>query len=370
MKLKTANRNVWQIAAGDTERNYAPLCLRWDVALMGPGSFGPWEDGALYTCEQTGSTARKLSTIKRFCEEIKSDDVVVLRIGTSTVCGVGIVCGQTEWNDYFGDVDGWDLQHVRRVRWLWKQPKNFSTYDLKLGDTVQQLTSALVLDWVASLDFSDAEMARDLANLPQSNGVKYDTTETIAEYLFAQGIASHSIRELTNEISELARVAKWYQSACAPSEPETVAYLVVPLLRALGWTPQKMAIEWRNVDVALFRSLPRDPMNLAAVVEAKRKDRSCLTAKSQAQGYAETHGSAVCRRLIVTDGIRYAVFFRSDKGFEETPRAYLNLTEMRSEYPVYDCQGAKDAFLLMSADWIESSANRIDSCLSTQHTDN
>ena len=57
---------------------------------------------------------------------------------------------------------------------------------------------------------------------------------------------------------------------------------------------------------------------------------------------------------VVTDGLRYAVFFRSEKGFEEHPRAYLNLTDMRSEYPVYECQGAKTAFLFMSADWIES----------------
>ena len=352
MKMKTDR--VWQIAAGDTERNYAPLCLRWDVALMGPGRFGLWKKDAPYTREQTGDTARKITVIKRFCEEIQDGHLVVLRIGTTSACGVGIVSGQTEWNDYFGDVDGWDLQHVRRVKWLWKQTKDFSTYALKLGDTVQRLTSQPVLDWIASLEFTDNEVGRNLVELPQSRGVNRDTAETIAEYLFAQGIASHSIRELTNEISELARIAKWYQSACNPSEPETVAYLVIPLLRALGWTPQKMAIEWHNVDIALFRSLPRDPMNLTAVVEAKRKGLSCLTAKSQAQGYAEKHGTAACQRLIVTDGLRYAVFFCSEKGFEEHPRAYLNLTDMRSEYPVYECQGAKEAFLLMSADWIES----------------
>jgi hypothetical protein len=352
MNLKTDR--VWQIAAGDTERNYVPLCLRWDVALMGPGRFGPWKKETPYTCEQTGDTARKITVIRRFCEEIQDGDLVVLRIGTTSACGVGIVSGLTQWNDYFGDVDGWDLQHVRRVKWLWKKNKDFSTYALKWGDTVQRLTSSPVLEWINTLEIPDNEMTRNVVELPQSNGVQHDTAETIAEYLFDQGIASHSIRELTNEISELARIAKWYQSACDPSESETVAYLVIPLLRALGWTPQKMAIEWHNVDIALFRSLPRDTTNLAAVVEAKRKGLSCLTAKSQAQGYAEKHGSALCRRLIVTDGLRYAVFFRTEHGFEEHPRAYLNLTDMRSEYPVYECGGAKEAFLLMSGDWIES----------------
>jgi len=182
----------------------------------------------------------------------------VLRIGTSSVCGVGVVVGDTEWNDRFGDVDGWDLQHVRRVKWLWKQNTDFSTYALKWGDTVQRLTSEPVLDWIRTLEIPDSEMAREIADFPRSAGVRRDTSETIAEYLFDHGIASQSIRDLTNEIAELSRIAKWYQSSCNPSEPETVAYLVIPLLRALGWTPQKMAIEWRKVDIALFRSLPRD----------------------------------------------------------------------------------------------------------------
>ena len=43
-----------------------------------------------------------------------------------------------------------------------------------------------------------------------------------------------------------------------------------------------MAIEWNKVDVALFNQLPRADENLGVVVEAKKKDNSCLTAKSQA----------------------------------------------------------------------------------------
>ena len=46
---------------------------------------------------------------------------------------------------------------------------------------------------------------------------------------------------------------------------------LIELLRALGWTPQKLAIEWQKVDAALFGRLPRSSENLLAVVEAKRK---------------------------------------------------------------------------------------------------
>ena len=80
--------------------------------------------------------------LKRFSIEMKEDDLVVLRLGTDKVQAVGEVVGAYDWSEAFGDVDGWNLQHVRRVRWLWPDlvnPKNFGTYGLKLGDTTQRL---------------------------------------------------------------------------------------------------------------------------------------------------------------------------------------------------------------------------------------
>jgi predicted Mrr-cat superfamily restriction endonuclease len=56
-------------------------------------------------------------------------DLVVLRVGTAKVAAVGQVVGNYEWHDGFGDVDGWNLQHVRRVRWLWKNPVSPKAFD-------------------------------------------------------------------------------------------------------------------------------------------------------------------------------------------------------------------------------------------------
>ncbi len=53
---------------------------------------------------------------------------------------------------------------------------------------------------------------------------------------------------------------------------------------------------------------------LRAVVEAKKLDLSCLTAKSQAEIYAK--GMPDCHRLIVTDGVRYGVYIRGAAGVE------------------------------------------------------
>lgn len=173
----------------------------------------------------------------------------------------------------------------------------------------------------------------------------------ISEHLFANGVSSAAINALEAEIGELERIADWYKHSSGPSEAETISYLIMPILKLLNWTPQKMAIEWNNVDLALFRQLPRQNDNLCAVVEAKVKDSACLSAKSQAQYYAEQPGRENCKRLIVTDGIRYGVYLREESGFSEHPAAYLNLLSLKTEYPILKCKGAADALLMMSADW-------------------
>jgi len=43
--MDIGNHQIWQVAAGDTNRNYADLCLEWDVILNGPGSEGKGETG-------------------------------------------------------------------------------------------------------------------------------------------------------------------------------------------------------------------------------------------------------------------------------------------------------------------------------------
>ena len=136
------------------------------------------------------------------------------------------------WCDEFGDVDGWDLQHIRRVRWLWTSltsPKEFDTYALKLGDTTQRLAGGSpVEDWLKTLDISSESLTRPLAELPETKNTETCIAD-ISEYLFDHGVASAAITSLVNEVGELTRIARWYQRSSKPSEHETVAYLVIPL---------------------------------------------------------------------------------------------------------------------------------------------
>src|SRR5574337_340233 len=334
---------LWQEEGGLPERNYTRLCLDASVILNGPGAAGPWPECA-DKLRAEGVTNRKLADLKTFCEEVANSDLVVLRVGTTEVWGVGIVYGDYEWNPWFGDVDGWDIQHVRRVHWFWKadrEPKRFPTYTLKLGNTTQELTSPAVREWIGSLDVPQSADPALLPTLPRAKDFREVTIDELGAWLFERGVGADSISALTRGIDDLIRIARWYArtwNTNQPSEHETIAYLVTPLLRILGWTPQKMAIEWSAVDVALFAAMPRSEKTLAAIVEVKKMNEPIWAAFDQARSYAERPGREGCRRLIVTDGRRYGIFLRDGGGtFGDKPAAYLNLESMTPRYFPRQC---------------------------------
>lgn len=109
-----------------------------------------------------------------------------------------------------------------------------------------------------------------------------------------------------------------------PSEDELIVHFVVPLLRAFGWPPERIAVKWRYVDVAVFRSLPRTPENCQFVIEAKRLGAGVEGALEQAQGYAIALG--ITCNAVVTDGIRYRMY---DGARGYLPLAYANLTRLK-----------------------------------------
>ena len=222
---------------------------------------------------------------------------------------------------------------------------------MKLGDSVQRLSeTSPVRNWIAGLEVAPEKLHRDLVSLPDSEPKRIEISE-VADYLFDRGVADSSIKALIEDLGALQRIASWYdQSGTEPSERETVAYLAVPLLRALGWTPQRMAVEWNLIDIALFGRPPRVDNNLAVVVEAKKRGKACLTAEGQARDYALQTGREECRRLIVTEGIRYGVYVK-DKADRYRLMAYLNINRMMDSYPILNCSGAAEALRLISSDW-------------------
>jgi len=339
-------KTVWQIGAGDTERRYGDLCLRHDVMIMGPGSPGR------YTPERYAQSGDIQFSLRRFCREAAEGDIVVLRLGTCSVLAVGeIADAEPAWSEAFGDVDGWDLQHVRRVRWFSNTQRKFATETL--GRRVRTFTRTSAPDirsWMESLDIAASEFERPLAEMPDVPQPLQ--IEGLAPLLFIEGLPSTYIDNLTTVLQSITRIAEWYWNEQKmpkgrPSESETVTYMVTPVLFSLGWSHQTAAIEWQNVDVALFDRMPPDDSSLSCVVEAKPLKSSVFSPAGQARNYAAREGRENCKRLVVTDGIRYALF-RRKRSAEFDLQAYWNILRMVRSNPLYRCGGAVEAIIGMA----------------------
>ena len=325
------SKAIWQHAAGDPEHNHADLCLKYDLIISGVGP----------------------EILKN---EMKDGDLVVLKVGTAQVRGVGVL---GEYEDLgaegaFGDLDGWTLPYARRVSWLWKGDHQFEGRPLTRA-TTQRLWNDRVKKWLAELKLNPR--STPYAELPGAGSAV--SRKDIADYLFGRGVGSDSIRSLLDPEGEFMGMAKWYdgwQWGHSPSEHETVAHLVVPFLRILGWTPPRIALEYDRIDVALLsgltrrdKTVPRHGAQVVGVVEAKKVRRPCLSwAASQGITYAKQHR---VMRAIATDGLRYGVFWRSSAEMDFRLGAYLNLVRPRDSYAIYGCQGAMEAIWAMTPDW-------------------
>ncbi len=331
------NKTIWQHAAGDWGHNHVDLCLKYDVILTGQ---------------------EKSINIFKNEDEMQKGDIVVLKLGRSTVYGVGVV-GQYEHLEVFDDMDGWWLGHTRRVQWLCREQHDFPGKPLVVATTAG-LYNPDVIQWLDGLKLAVGEHEYLHADLPRGDKI---TSDAIATYLFNKGIASDSIRNLLDPSGDFLQIAKWYDGwdwNDRPSEHETVSHLVVPLLRILGWTPQRMALEWNRIDITLFSRLPRNNDDLTVVLEAKKVREPCLSwAKEQAMEYVKNkeHPLVNCLRVIVTDGLRYGVFTRNNNE-EFKLYAYLNLINPRTKYAIYDCyagrdgcKGAQEAIFAMTPEW-------------------
>jgi hypothetical protein len=323
---------LWQVASGAEGRNYAHLCSLHDVMLIGPGDRGEYRR-TTYADEPMGPQ------IRSFVEGPRPDDIVLLRKGHAVV-NVGKIppaeVGGYEWNDAFADVLGWPLQHTRRVIWdesalaILPEPHQiFANY--KQQKTFTAVHESRFAPLIPAL--SDAIPDRLLADLPKVSPAL--TLEEVGLSLFEAGLSNDSVEKVIEAIERTRRLIRWYrthQSGSRPSEMETVAHIIVPLLLALGWSEQLVGLEWNKVDLVLFDRTPTTVDNCVVICEAKRPGRGLDEVLAQARSYVQRLNLVRCRRILLTDGERILVYTRVGSDWPETPDGYVNLSMIRTHH--------------------------------------
>jgi hypothetical protein len=304
--MSIAVASVWQVSAGPASRSYANIFLKYGVALIGPGDGGPWSR------QRYSYDFALQGFVGRIAEEIAVGDIVLLRTGVATISAVGVIASGYQYLEQFDDVNGWDLQHARRVRWA-HLPENHMFSSPVFGATPSRISRVLQPE---AIDF-----ARRFVASPPTHWQLAPLPELPAEEPRLERVPD----SLSSLVAQAADVVPLYQSVGeSPSEDELIVHFVVPFLRALGWPPERIAVKWRWIDVAVFRALPRTAENCAFVIEAKRLGAGVEGALDQARGYVDRLG--VLRDAVVTDGIRYRIY---DGARDFAPLAYANLVRLK-----------------------------------------
>ena len=317
---------AWQIAAGDGGRDYSSVFLEFGVILIGPGSPGPYSRHAdLYNLPNE-LTYRPF--IRPFAEEVGIGDLIILKKPQGNlweIIAVGKVAGPYEHAEAFADVDGWDLQHSRIVNW--KIPSSpVIIAGLRRG-TLSRVYHQGALEaahkvWLTGICVS-----------PIGSAVPSDTVEVdeVTDALIGSGLPTRSAAEVADTIWRLRRLAKWYSAhSTEVSEHEIRTFLIIPLLTSLGWAEQRIKVEWRSIDVALFDFPYKAAAEPAIIIESKRIFNGLRFAPNQAISYACNFGG--CKRFIVSDGIRYKLFSHDGERWHFS--AYMNLLEPKRYYPL------------------------------------
>ncbi|MCK8600136.1 hypothetical protein [Desulfoferrobacter suflitae] len=303
-----SNPSVWQLAGGPSTRPYAHVFLKYGVGLIGPGDAGPWKPSREDDEFEGGF-------VRRFADEMEVGDVVLLRTGIAGIVALGVVASEYLYLNQFDDVNGWDLQHARRIRWC-PLPQEYTFNSQVFGANPTRCART----WKAEV----IDFARRFLSSPPTYWQEAPLPELPPE--------EPSLEDPPGALESIVAQARdlfgmyWDRQGFGdhPTEDELITHFVVPFLRALGWPPERIAVKWRYIDVAVFAALPRTPENCAFVVEAKRLGAGVESALDQAKGYVESLG--VPRDVVVTDGIRYRMYSCNN---EFAPLAYANLMRLK-----------------------------------------
>ncbi|HUT73999.1 MAG TPA: hypothetical protein VM221_04075 [Armatimonadota bacterium] len=330
---------LWQIAAGERTRYYGDWFLEHDVMFMGPGRHGCYaENEAKYGQLRNG--LRRFVDVKK----VQPGDVVLLRCGQRAKA-IGLVFGDYAWRETFDDVHGWDLQHTRRVIWqedlkdeLNRVQPEEGFFRSKQAATFSAVNDPKVIEQIEPLGgrCQPRELKR-LPEVPREVSRPLELPE-LGRELYSRGIPNDAVDRALSAIERQRQLWQWYdehgQASGRPTEHEVVAHLVLPLLLALGWSEQLLAIEWNRIDLAGFFRTPTRKEDCVLACEAKGMGHGLQDERTFDQAKKHTHGLARCGRLLLTNGARFYLYERQGDKWCDQPAGYLNINRIRTAHLV------------------------------------
>jgi hypothetical protein len=325
---------VWQVATGETGRDYRELFLDHDLMILGPSRDGDARDGR-YARGKANSAERQVHS---FALGPGPGDRVLMRFGREVI-GVGELPAGEEnqyaFDETFRSVYGWDLCHRRRVKWA--AGVEFGAFAdvyarAKQKPSFTQVHEHAIVRAVAALEPSI--FAGPLKPLPQVNTRLY-TEEELGVALFQAGVSNTNIGAILAALQQAERLCAWYGSVSAgrwPTEHEVISHIVLPLFLGLGWSHQQIAVEWNRVDVAFFKRTPTHPENCVMVLEAKGLGRSLGDLLHQPRNYCAELSLSGSRYNVVTDGANLFVYEREGDQWRTEPVGYVSIPSLQHEY--------------------------------------
>ena len=324
--MGNGGRQYWTVAAGDSDRDYSQVFLDFGVMLVGPGDSGKYfENEHAYAQEPS---------VRRFAEEVKPNDVVVLKRGMKNIIAAGIVDDRNDsyfHSEVFGDVDGFSLQHGRHV--TWHKAQNEVEIALPRG-RLRRTYSPQAKEIAERIINENASLKSRKIPTDELQVIK---DEDLIACLIDNGLSSGQAENVISAFNRIRRLGGWYvkkaeHEKVVVSEHETRAFLVVPLLLALGWPEQRLKIEWKNVDIAFFKNNYADGASPTMILESKRLGFPLLRAEEQAKDYSNRFPN--CSKLVASNGIHYLLFVKEKNGW--LPKAYLSLLKPLDRHSYYE----------------------------------
>lgn len=140
-----------------------------------------------------------------------------------------------------------------------------------------------------------------------------------------------------------------YEPANRPTEHEVVAHIILPMLLALGWSEQLLAVEWHKIDLAIFNGTPTDAPRCKLVCEAKSMEHGLQDDFQQAAGDVERHGLTEYNTIVLANGGRFYLFRRHPGStWTAEPDGYLNVLKIREDHLLPAGTNAVDTLMALT----------------------